>query len=164
MTKYREDVLSWDEVWMVQAAVVARRSKDPNTQVGACIVGPDNKIKATGYNGFPKKISNDKFPWARQGGVLDTKYAFMCHAESNAIDNRGSNSIEGGKIYVTLFPCNECAQRIIQNDIVEVIYLKDKYAGTEHNIASKMLLDAAGVKYRQFTPRNIHLEFENDDG
>lgn len=163
MTAYREDAYTWDEVFMGVAALFARKSRDPNTQVGACIVGPDNKIKATGYNGFPRKVSNEDFPWARDGNFLDTKYAYMCHAESNAIDNRGSNTLEGARIYVTLFPCNECTKRILQNGIEEVIYLEDKYAHKDFHVASCRMLDAAGVKYRQFIPPNdIHLEFDRN--
>lgn len=163
MTEYRKDAWEWDDVYMGVASLVAQKSKDPNTQVGACIVGSDNRIKATGYNGFPRKISNEEFPWGREGGMLDTKYAFMCHAEENAIDNRGSNELDGARIYVTLFPCNECAKRIIQNGITEVIYLEDKYAHKDYHIASRRLLDAAGVTYRQFTPpSDIHIEYKRN--
>lgn len=158
----RQDYLEWDEVLMGIAVLAAKRSKDPNTQVGACVADQQNRIMATGYNGFPRGVCNSTFPWGREGGVLDTKYAYMCHAEANAIDNRGSHSLEGCKIYVTLFPCNECSKRIIQNGITEVIYLNDKYANTEVQIASRRLLDAAGITYRHFKPsNNIVLEFED---
>ncbi len=158
-----DDYLEWDEYFMAEAFLATKRSRDPNTRVGACIVGPDNKIKAKGYNGFPRGISDKEFPWAREGGFLETKYAFMCHAEANAIDNRGSNALDGCRIYVTLFPCNECAKRIIQNGIIEIIYWEDKYADKEDNIASKMLFKAAGVKTRRLSiTKNISLETKNE--
>ena len=147
----RKDYLSWDEYFMEIAKLSARRSKDPNTQVGACIVSKDNRILSIGYNGAPNGFSDDFMPWERDGENLYTKYYYVCHAEMNAILNyRGSKKdLEEAKIYVDLFPCNECAKLIIQSGIKEVIYLSDKYSGTETNIASKMLFDTCGVKYRQ---------------
>jgi len=163
MAKYREDVLTWDEEFMIFALAAARRSKDPNTQVGACIVDPLNRVKAMGYNGFPRGVSNHVFPWNRKGNVLDTKYVYMCHAEANAIDNRGSNSLEGCKIYVTLYPCNECAKRIIQNGISEVIYLSDKYAKDDVFIASSKMFQAAEVSARQLiVDEEITLKLKSD--
>ncbi len=148
----RSDYISWDEYFMSIAVLTAKRSKDPNTQVGACIVSKDNRILACGYNGAPNGFDDDKFPWKREGDVLDTKYMFVCHAELNAILNyRGSRKeFENAKIYVDLFPCNECAKAIIQSGIKEVIYKSDKYSGTEGNIASKRLFDNCGVKYTKF--------------
>lgn len=145
----REDFRDWDDTWMGLAVWISGRSKDPNTQVGACIVDQYNHIVGLGYNGFPKDIDNNDLPWDRKGGFLDTKYAYMCHAESNAIDNSDCNRIRGSRIYVTLFPCNECAQRIIQKSIREVIYLSDKYHDTEPMQASRRLLELAKVKTRQ---------------
>jgi len=147
----RKDYLSWDEYFMAIAKVSAKRSKDPSTQVGACIVGKDNRILSIGYNGAPNGFSDKKFPWKRIGGNLETKYFFVVHAERNAILNyRGSRrDFEDAKIYVDLFPCHECAKEIIQIGIKEVIYLSDKYADTESTIASKKLFDECGVKYRQ---------------
>ena len=125
------------------------RSKDPSTQVGACIVGNDNRILSIGYNGAPNGFSDDRFPWAREGENLNTKYPYVCHAEMNAIVNYRGNrkDFENSKIYVDLFPCNECAKIIIQSGIKEVIYLSDKYANSENNIASRKLFDECGVKY-----------------
>ena len=131
------------------AMLSARRSKDPSTQVGACIVNNRNKIMSVGYNGFPLGCSDDDFPWDRTGDDYETKYPYVCHAELNAILNNGGSSLEGCKIYVALFPCNECAKAIIQSGIKEVIYLSDKYADTVGTRASKRMFDAAGVKYTQ---------------
>lgn len=147
----RKDNLSWDVYFMAIAKLSAMRSKDPSTQVGACIVGSDNRILSIGYNGAPNGWEDKNFPWAREGEHLETKYPYVIHAERNAISNyRGSRKdMEGAKIYVDLFPCNECAKEIIQSGIKEVIYLSDKYAETDAVIASKRLFDECGVKYRQ---------------
>ena len=142
----RSDYISWDEYFMGVAVLASMRSKDPNTQVGACIVSTNNKILSVGYNGFPVGCDDDEFPWEREGETLDTKYAFVCHAELNAILNAKGVDLTGSRIYVALFPCNECAKAIIQSGIKEVIYISDKYDGTENNVASKKMLNAAGVK------------------
>ena len=141
----RKDYISWDEYFLGIAMLAAKRSKDPSTQVGACIVSPDNIIISTGYNGMPKGCSDDEFPWAREGA--DTKYPFVVHAELNAILNANGRDLRGSRIYVALFPCNECAKAIIQSGIKEVMYLSDKYHDTMMNLVSKRMLDAAGVKY-----------------
>ena len=149
--KKRNDYLSWDEYFMGVAKLTAGRSKDPNTQVGACIVSSDNRVLSCGYNGAPNRFEDDNFPWAREGKPLETKYMYVCHAEANAIDNfRGyKKEFEGARIYVDLFPCNECAKRIIQSGIKEVIYLSDKYKDSDSTIASKKMFDVCGVKYRE---------------
>ena len=151
--KKRTDYLSWDEYFMSIAKLTAARSKDPNTQVGACIVSKDNRVLSCGYNGAPNHFDDDQFPWNREGEPLETKYMFVCHAEANAIDNyRGyKKEFEGARIYVDLFPCNECAKKIIQSGIQEVVYLSDKYADTDSTKASKILFDTCGVKYRQMS-------------
>ena len=151
MSDKRKDYLGWDEYFMAIAKLSAKRSKDPNTQVGACVVSSDNRILSIGYNGAPNGFNDDVFPWKREGNPLDTKYLYVVHAERNAILNyRGSKKdLEGAKIYVDLFPCNECAKEIIQSGVKEVVYLSDKYANTEGTIASKRLFDECGVKYRQ---------------
>ena len=151
INKQRKNYLSWDEYFMGIAKLSSMRSKDPNTQVGACIVGNDNRILSIGYNGTPNGFDDSMFPWDREGTALETKYLFVCHAEMNAILNfRGSRKeLENAKIYVDLFPCNECAKIIIQSGIKEVVYLCDKYANTDSVIASKKLFDSCGVKYRQ---------------
>ena len=142
----RKDYLNWDEYFMGIALLSSYRSKDPNTQVGACIVNEKNRIMSVGYNGFPYGCDDDEFPWERSGDAYDTKYPYVCHAELNAIlNNRGAN-LEGAKIYVALFPCNECAKAIIQSGIKEVVYLSDKYADTMATRASKRMFNAAGVK------------------
>lgn len=143
----RRDYISWDEYFMGVASLAGMRSKDPHTQVGACIVSNDNKILSMGYNGFPQGCSDDIFPWEREGDMLDTKYAFVTHSELNAILNYRGGSLEGTKLYVSLFPCNECAKAIIQAGIKTVVYASDKYEGTPGNIASKKMFDAAGVTY-----------------
>ena len=146
MSGKREGYINWDEYFMGVAHLSGMRSKDPNTQVGACIVSNQNKILSMGYNGFPAGCSDDEFPWAREGEELETKYPFVTHSELNAILNYRGGSLEGTKLYVSLFPCNECAKAIIQAGIKTVVYDSDKYAGTPSNVASKKMFDAAGVK------------------
>lgn len=156
----REDYISWDEYFMGVAMLSGMRSKDPNTQVGACIVSENNKILSMGYNGLPIGCSDDEFPWEREGEPLDTKYLYTTHSELNAILNYRGGSLDGARLYVSLFPCNECAKAIIQAGIREVIYDCDKYADTPSIIASKRLLTAAGVTFRRYerTGRRIKLE------
>ncbi len=156
INKQRKEYLSWDEYFMGVAKLSALRSKDPSTQVGACIVGDDNRILSIGYNGTPNGFPDSDFPWDREGDALNTKYFYVCHAELNAILNfRGNRrDLEGARIYVALFPCNECAKAIIQCGIKEVVYLSDKYNGTEGNIASKRLFDKCGVTYRTVDVKN----------
>jgi len=146
----RNDYISWDEYFMGVAMLAARRSKDPNTQVGACIVSPERIILSTGYNGFPKGCSDDDYPWAREGA--ETKYPFVVHAELNAILNCGGRALRGATMYVALFPCNECAKAIIQSGIAEVVYLSDKYAGSAATLASRRMFDSAGVRLRKLEP------------
>ena len=148
----RKDYIKWDEYFMGIALLSTERSKDPSTSVGACIVSEDNKILSVGYNGMPIGCSDDEFPWSREGESLDTKYLYVCHAELNAILNYTGINIKGAKIYTTLFPCNECTKAIIQKGMKEIIYMSDKYAATDTVIASKKMLDAAGVAYRQYIP------------
>ena len=148
----RNDYISWDEFFMGAAMLCAKRSKDPNTQVGACIVNNENRILSVGYNGFPSGCDDDVFPWDRSGDdSYDTKYPYVCHAELNAILNCRGRSLAGSRIYVALFPCNECAKAIIQSGIKEVVYLSDKYADTMGTKASKRMLTAAGVKLTKLT-------------
>ena len=156
INKQRKEYLSWDEYFMGVAKLSALRSKDPSTQVGACIVGADNRILSIGYNGTPNGFPDSDFPWDREGDALNTKYFYVCHAELNAILNfRGNRrDLEGARIYVALFPCNECAKAIIQCGIKEVVYLSDKYDGTDGNIASKRLFDKCGVVYRMVDVKN----------
>ena len=151
----RTDYISWDEYFLGIAMLVAKRSKDPSTQVGACIVSEDNIIISTGYNGMPKGCSDDEFPWNREGE--DTKYPYVVHAELNAILNANGRDLRGSRIYVALFPCNECAKAIIQSGVKEVLYLSDKYKDSLSFIASKRMLTAAGVKYTQLKPEHDEL-------
>ena len=146
----RRDYISWDEYFMGVAILSGMRSKDPNTQVGACIVSQDNKILSMGYNGFPKGCSDDEFPWNRDGDPLENKYYYTTHSELNAILNYRGGSLEGAKLYVSLFPCNECAKAIIQSGIRTVIYDSDKYEAMSSTIASKRMLRAAGVEFYQY--------------
>lgn len=158
----REGYISWDDYFMGIALLAAKRSKDPNTQVGCCIVDQNKIILSTGYNGFPKGCSDDDYPWEREGE--ETKYPFVVHAELNAILNAGGKSLRGATLYVALFPCNECAKAIIQAGIAEVVYLSDKYAATGSTLASKRMLTSAGVKMRRFEPEieGISLSFVTD--
>lgn len=143
------------------ALLSAQRSKDSNTQVGACIVNHENKILSLGYNGMPTGCDDDVMPWEREAeSPIDTKYMYVCHAELNAILNRSSGSLENAKLYVTLFPCNECAKAIIQSGIREVVYMSDKYRGADNNIASKKMFDMVGIKYRRYEPTGRRLELE----
>lgn len=160
----RENYISWDEYFMGIALLSAKRSKDPNTQVGACIVNDKNKIMSVGYNGFPAGCSDDDFPWERTGDELETKYFYVCHAELNAILNHTGPSLDGCRIYVALFPCNECAKAIIQSGIKEIVYLSDKYSQTKGTIASKKMLEAAGVKLTKLTlsRKSIELDFTEE--
>ncbi|MCH3942153.1 MAG: dCMP deaminase family protein [Atopobiaceae bacterium] len=153
----RTDYLSWDECFMSMAIVAGLRSKDPNTQVGACIVSADNRILSIGYNGAPNGMPDDSFPWSREGAWLETKYPYVVHAERNAILNyRGSrDNLVGSTLYVALFPCNECAKEIIQSGIAEVVYLSDKHHDSDECSASRLLLRECGVRCRQLAPADI---------
>ncbi len=154
------NVISWDEYFMGIALLSAKRSKDPNTQVGACIVDEDNKVVSIGYNGMPRRIDESKLSW-NKGEGLDSKYLYVCHAEFNAILNiRNGFSLKNCTIYVTLFPCNECAKAIIQTGIKKLVYLSDKYCGSIENQASKKLLELAGVKYEKYQGRFTDLELK----
>ena len=155
----RQDYINWDEYFMGIAMLAARRSKDPNTQVGACIVSQENIIISTGYNGMPKGCSDDEYPWERTGP--ETKYPYVVHAELNAVLNANGRDLRGSKLYVALFPCNECAKAIIQSGVKEVYYLSDKYADSMSTLASKRMLDSAGVKYQQLRTgiQSITLDF-----
>jgi len=156
LTKKRENYLDWDNYFMAVAKLSAMRSKDPSTQVGACIVSKDNRILSIGYNGAPNGFDDDSFPWAREGAPIDTKYFYVCHGEMNAIMNFTGNKkeLEDARIYVDLFPCNECAKLIIQSGIREVIYLSDKYAEQDNFKASKKLFDVCGVRYTKLEDFN----------
>ena len=140
--------ITWDEYFMGFAKLSARRSKDPNTTVGACIVNTKKRIVGIGYNGFPYGCHDKDFPWGREGDFLDTKYPYVVHAEPNAILN-STTKLDDATLYVTLFPCNECAKLIIQSGIKEIVYISDKYDGSNENIASKAMLQAAGVRWRK---------------
>ena len=152
MSQKREGYISWDEYFMGVALLAAKRSKDPNTQVGACIVDEQNRILSTGYNGFPQGCSDDEFPWGRDEKEGETKYPFVVHAELNAILNNRGKNLYGSRLYVALFPCNECAKAIIQAGVKEVIYLSDKYHDTPMNKASRRMLEAAGVSLTKSKP------------
>ena len=156
----RTDYISWDEYFMGIALLSSQRSKDPGTQVGACIVSPEKRILTVGYNGMPSGCSDDDFPWERTGDPLETKYLFVCHAEMNAILNSGHSDLKGSIVYTTLFPCAECTKAMIQKGIKEVVYLSDKYAGDDLFVAARRMMDSAGVIYRpyQLTGRMINIE------
>ncbi len=156
-TAKRRDYISWDEYFMGIAMLSAMRSKDPNSQVGACIVR-DNKILSLGYNGMPIGCDDDIMPWGREGNELETKYMYVCHSELNAILNAGKD-LHGSTMYVTLFPCNECAKAIIQSGIKRIVYLDDKYRDANNNVAARHMFKIAGVKTKKYEPstRNISL-------
>ncbi len=158
MSEKRKDYITWDEYFMAVAKLAGLRSKDPNSQVGSCIVSNDNKILSVGYNGLPIGCSDDEFPWERDGEEIDTKYPYVVHSELNAILNYRGGSLDGAKLYVSLFPCNECAKAIIQAGIKTIIYDDDKYDGTPSVKASKRLLNAAGVRYYRYQRSGKNLE------
>lgn len=174
----RTDYLSWDDYFMAVAFLSSQRSKDPNKQVGACIVDQQNVICGIGYNGFPRGCPDSKLPWSKQsrsGSKLDTKYPYVCHAEMNAILNKNNSNVAGSRVYVTMFPCNECAKLMIQAGIAEIVFHEDKvqpkaetpgasnFKLADQYSASKKLLALAGVKIRQHTfRRDIHLVLTND--
>lgn len=162
MSDKRENYISWDEYFMGVALLAAERSKDPSTQVGACIVDENNRILSTGYNGFPHGCSDDIFPWNKNEELGETKYPFVVHAELNAILNTRGKSLVGARVYVGLFPCHECAKAIIQSGIKEVIYLSDKYKDTVSDENSRRMLSAAGVKLTKLSTKrkSIILNFE----
>ncbi len=155
----RQEYLSWDEYFMGIAMLSAKRSKDPSTQVGACIVNKDKRIMSMGYNGMPRLCSDDEFPWDKNENPLDSKYLYVCHAELNAILNCDRGNVRDCICYTTLFPCNECAKAIIQSGIAEVVYMEDKYAESDSVIASKKMFDTAGVKYRLYEKSGKEVEF-----
>lgn len=161
----RANYISWDEYFMGVALLSAKRSKDPSTQVGACIVNEKNKIVGAGYNGLPIGCDDDDFPWDKEGNFLQTKYPYICHAELNAILNNIGMDLKGCKIYTALFPCNECAKAIIQSGIKEVIYLSDKYEGSDVFKASRVMLEKAGVAYRRVKTgiTTLQLSYKEED-
>lgn len=150
----REEYLSWDEYFMGIALLSSLRSKDPSTQVGACIVNADKRILSMGYNGMPRCCSDDEYPWEKDDEPLKSKYLYVCHAELNAILNCAVGSVRDCTVYTTLFPCNECAKAIIQSGIKEVVYMEDKYSSSDSVLASKRMFDTAGVKYRLYKLSN----------
>lgn len=158
----RTNYLSWEDYFMSIALLSAQRSKDPSTQVGACIVNSDKKIVGIGYNGFPLGCGDDDLPWARDGAPEDTKYPYVCHAELNAIMNKNSADIKNCTLYVALFPCNECTKIIIQSGISEIVYLSDKYHNLPMSVASRRMLDLAKIPYRKYVPQHktLTISFE----
>jgi len=159
MTLKRTNYISWDNYFMGVAYLSSLRSKDDSSQVGACIVNIKNRIVGIGYNGLPIGCNDDEFPWEREGDFLNTKYPYVVHAEPNAILN-ATVPLEGSKIYVTLFPCNECAKLIIQAGIREIIYLSDKYLGTDTDLAAKKMLNASGVATRKLEHFNLKVTYD----
>ena len=156
----REDYLSWDEYFMGIALLSSMRSKDPSTQVGACIVNSEKRILSMGYNGMPRCCSDDEFPWGKEENPLDSKYLYVCHAELNAILNCASGNVRGCTVYTTLFPCNECAKAIIQSGIAEVVYMSVKYSDSDSVLASKRMFTTAGVKFRKYQISGKTLELK----
>lgn len=180
VVRKRQDYLEWADYFMGVARLSAQRSKDPNTQVGACIVSPENKIVGIGYNGMPTGnlllgsicfssgtflgCNDDSLPWAREGTILETKYAYICHAEMNAIMNKNSADLKNCTIYVDLFPCNECAKLIIQSGIKKVVYMIDKYCDQPKFQASRKLLEMARIEVIKLIPKvkEITISFDQE--
>lgn len=168
MSNKKVDYLNWDEYFIGVAALTAMRSKDPNTQVGACIASSDNRVLSVGYNGAPNGFSDDEFPWDRKGKRLETKYPYVCHSELNAILNFRGNmrELQTARIYVHYFPCVDCTKAIIQSGIKEVIYLHnfDHASDGVEVEASIRMFEQCGVRYRQFKPfkhKEITLKLED---
>jgi dCMP deaminase len=164
-TTKRENYISWEDYFMGVAILAAHRSKDPSSQVGACIVNAEKKIVGVGYNGFPIGCGDDDLPWAREAdSILDTKYPYVCHAEPNAILNKNTADLRGCSIYVTLFPCNECAKLIVQSGIKRVVFLSDKYHDTDGAIAARRIFDMAGIRQEAFKPgcQRIVIDFPQE--
>ena len=157
MNENKKQYISWDEYFMGVSMLSALRSKDPNIKVGACIVNKTKRLVGIGYNGFPVGCSDDEFPWGRDGEFLKTKYPFVVHAEANAILNSTAD-LHGSTIYVSLFPCHECSKLIIQSGIKEIVYLSDKYNGTESDQAAKKMLEAGGVKWRKLENYELRID------
>lgn len=164
-TGKRTDYISWDDYFMATAILSAKRSKDPSTQVGACIVDDNNRIVSIGYNGFPRNCDDDVFPWTKDGeSPNDCKMFYVVHAEANALLNAiNSNTVSGTRIYTTLFPCNECTKLLIQSGIKEVIYLSDKYSNKPSFIASRKMLDYVEIKCTRFIPQKNAVLINFDD-
>ncbi|MBN1517898.1 dCMP deaminase family protein [Candidatus Sumerlaeota bacterium] len=148
--KKRDDYISWNDYFMGVAILAAHRSKDPHSQVGCCVVSRDKKILGVGYNGFPIGCSDEELPWGREGAFLETKYPYVCHAELNAVMNSNFADLRGAIVYVTLFPCNECTKLLIQKGVGRIVYLSDKYHDSDSSVASRRMLDMAGVEYEAF--------------
>jgi len=166
MNQKREDYLSWADYFMSVAFLSAMRSKDPSSQVGACIVNEENKIVGIGYNGMPLGCSDDEFPWCKnQVSPVDNKYMYVCHAEMNAILNKIVGKLNNCRIYVALFPCNECAKLIIQAGIRQVFYFSDKNWTKDECVASRKMFDSAGVTYMKHVPsrKQIVIDFDAID-
>uniref|UniRef100_T1J3X7 Probable deoxycytidylate deaminase n=1 Tax=Strigamia maritima TaxID=126957 RepID=T1J3X7_STRMM len=150
----RSNYLSWEDYFMANALLSSNRSKDPNTQVGACIVNKDLKIVGIGYNGMPKGCDDDDLPWGKNpANPLADKHLYVCHAEMNAIMNKNSSDVENCTLYVTLFPCNQCAKIIIQSGIKEVVYMSEKCVDRPEYKASRLMLTMANINLRQFVPQ-----------
>ena len=158
----KADYLSWDEYFMGIAYLSAMRSKDPSTQVGACIIDEDKKIIGIGYNGFPIGSNDDEMPWNKEGELLDTKYPYVVHAELNAILN-SIKSLKNCTIYVTHFPCNECAKAIVQSGIKKVIYFSDKHKDKDSTKASRRILENAGLEVKKVEVRKNSLQINFGD-
>nr|XP_021190463.2 deoxycytidylate deaminase isoform X2 [Helicoverpa armigera] len=151
-TRRREEVISWQDYFMAVACLAAQRSKDPDTQVGACIVNKDNRIISIGYNGLPNGYPDDEFTWAKKDKL------YVCHAEMNAIVNKNCSDVKGCHIYVNLFPCNECAKIIIQSGIRKVYYLSDeKNDKPKYQVAEKMF-EVANIKVEKYVPTRRRIE------
>lgn len=166
----RKDYLSWDETFMLSAVVTSARSKDPSSQVGACIVGADNRILSLGYNGSPNAWDDNEFPWQRENENYNyTKYPYVIHAEMNALLNyKGDNKdLNGATVYVTLFPCSNCAKFLAQAGVKKIVYLSDKYKDTLDNIASKICLRSCGITFEEFPKelqRDLVISLLPDEG
>lgn len=161
----RDNYISWGDFFMGIAVLAAQRSKDPNTQVGSCIVNSKNRIIGVGYNGMPNGCSDDILPWGKDVVASKSKYAVVVHSEVNSIVNViDFKELPESTLYCTLFPCNECAKLIIQSGIKKVVFLSDKYDGDEYNLIAKGIFNMAGVKYEKFQPGvdQINLVLRND--
>ncbi len=143
--------LNWDEYFMLQAMIASFRSKDPSTKVGCVFVDQKNHQLSMGYNGFVAGFDESKLPWGKDKStdLEHQKYGYVVHSEANAILH-AKTDLKDSRVYVTLFPCHECAKMLATVGVNEVIYLSNKYEGTPENNISKKIFDMGNISYRKF--------------
>jgi len=152
--------INWDEYFMLQAMLASYKSKDPNTKVGSVIVDEHNHQISMGYNGTIAGVDETLIPWGnnREVPLEHQKYGYVIHSEANAISH-AKGSLANARVYVTLFPCNECAKLLASHRVKEIIYLSDKYAETPENRIAKKIFQMSKISYRQLKLSEVTLDF-----